>query len=555
MKILWIDLNSSYAHSSLALPALHAQIMTDPSIEWEIVSATINENTGMIVDEIYRHRPDILAATTWLFNHEQLMHVASRVKALLPEACLVLGGPEFLGDNEEFLRKNPFVDCVFRGEGEEVFPQWLTCWNHPEQWHTVPGLCYLTPNKEYKDNGIARVLNFAGLVPPEQSRFFNWSKPFVQLETTRGCFNTCAFCVSGGEKPVRTLSIESIRERLQLIHAHGIKNVRVLDRTFNYNPRRAKELLRLFLEFHPDIRFHLEIHPDIRFHLEIHPALLSEELKEELSLLPKGLLHLEAGIQSLREPVLEKSRRMGKLSDALDGLRFLCALPNMETHADLIAGLPLYHLHEIFEDVRTLAGYAAGEIQLESLKLLPGTEMRRRAEELGIKYSPLPPYEVLQTHEISVSELQTARQLSRLLDGFYNTPAWQALTRELILNDEQFLHRFLAYLTKANLIDQPMSLEKRGLILYEFCKQNYPEYQIQAAIAWIEAGMSLKKLPAEKVWTKRQIPPATWNIIYGEYKESLRLCFLPADEKGEHGYWFGFESEIQKASPVFKART
>ena len=545
MKILWIDLNSSYAHSSLALPALHAQIMTDPSIEWEIVSATINENTGMIVDEIYRHRPDILAATTWLFNHEQLMHVASRVKALLPEACLVLGGPEFLGDNEEFLRKNPFVDCVFRGEGEEVFPQWLTCWNHPEQWHTVPGLCYLTPNKEYKDNGIARVLNFAGLVPPEQSRFFNWSKPFVQLETTRGCFNTCAFCVSGGEKPVRTLSIESIRERLQLIHAHGIKNVRVLDRTFNYNPRRAKELLRLFLEFHPDIRFHLEI----------HPALLSEELKEELSLLPKGLLHLEAGIQSLREPVLEKSRRMGKLSDALDGLRVLCALPNMETHADLIAGLPLYHLHEIFEDVRTLAGYAAGEIQLESLKLLPGTEMRRRAEELGIKYSPLPPYEVLQTHEISVSELQTARQLSRLLDGFYNTPAWQALTRELILNDEQFLHRFLAYLTKANLIDQPMSLEKRGLILYEFCKQNYPEYQIQAAIAWIEAGMSLKKLPAEKVWTKRQIPPATWNIIYGEYKESLRLCFLPADEKGEHGYWFGFESEIQKASPVFKART
>ena len=545
MKILWIDLNSSYAHSSLALPALHAQIMTDPSIEWEIVSATINENTGMIVDEIYRHRPDILAATTWLFNHEQLMHVASRVKALLPEACLVLGGPEFLGDNEEFLRKNPFVDCVFRGEGEEVFPQWLTCWNHPEQWHTVPGLCYLTPNKEYKDNGIARVLNFAGLVPPEQSRFFNWSKPFVQLETTRGCFNTCAFCVSGGENPFRTLSIERIRERLQLIHAHGIKNVRVLDRTFNYNPRRAKELLRLFLEFHPDIRFHLEI----------HPALLSEELKEELSLLPKGLLHLEAGIQSLREPVLEKSRRMGKLSDALDGLRFLCALPNMETHADLIAGLPLYHLHEIFEDVRTLAGYAAGEIQLESLKLLPGTEMRRRAEELGIKYSPLPPYEVLQTHEISVSELQTARQLSRLLDGFYNTPAWQALTRELILNDEQFLHRFLAYLTKANLIDQPMSLEKRGLILYEFCKQNYPEYQIQAAIAWIEAGMSLKKLPAEKVWTKRQIPPATWNIIYGEYKESLRLCFLPADEKGEHGYWFGFESEIQKASPVFKART
>ena len=544
MKILWLDLNSSYAHSSLALPALHAQMAGDASIEWDTVSATINENAGMIVNEVYRHRPDLLAATTWLFNHEALMHILSRVKALLPQCRIALGGPEFLGDNEFFLRSTPFVSCVFRGEGEEVFPQWLACRNEREEWESIPGLCYLGPDGNYRDNGIARVLNFSNLVPPEKSRFFNWSKPFVQLETTRGCFNTCAFCVSGGEKPVRTLPIEAIRERLQIIHRHGIKNVRVLDRTFNYNPRRAKELLELFLEFAPDIRFHLEM----------HPALLSEELKEELKRLPEGLLHLEAGIQSLREPVLVQSRRMGCLADALDGLKFLCALPNMETHADLIAGLPLYHLHEIFEDIRVLAEYGAGEIQLESLKLLPGTEMRRRAEELGIQYSPLPPYEVLQTREISVDELQTARQLSRLLDGFYNTPAWQSITRRLILENETFLHKFLEHLVRIGLIDQPMSLEKRGLILYEFCKQHCPEYQLEASIAWIEAGMSLKKLPAERVKTKRQVPPEHWEVLYGEYRETLRLCFLPAGEEADGGYWFGFESEIQKVEPVFKAK-
>ena len=119
MKILWIDLNSSYAHSSLALPALHAQVKESADIQWKIVSATINENVGMIVDEIYRHQPDIIAATCWLFNHEALMHITSRAKALLPHACLILGGPEFLGENESFLRRNPFVNCVFRGEGEE----------------------------------------------------------------------------------------------------------------------------------------------------------------------------------------------------------------------------------------------------------------------------------------------------------------------------------------------------------------------------------------------------------------------------------------------------
>ena len=545
MKILWIDLNSSYAHSSLALPALHAQIKGNTDYEWEIVSATINENLGTVVDEIYRHKPDILASTCWLFNHEALMHIVSRAKALLPESCLILGGPEFLGDNEAFLRRNPYVDCVFRGEGEEGFSQWLTCWKQPEAWKSITGLCYIDADNQYHDNGLARVLAFDQLSTPEESEFFNWSKPFVQLETTRGCFNTCAFCVSGGEKPVRTLSIDTIRQRLETIHRNGIKNVRVLDRTFNFNPRRAKELLNLFLEFHPHIRFHLEI----------HPALLSDELKAELQKLPEGLLHLEAGIQSLREPVLEKSRRLGKLNDALDGLKFLCSLDNMETHADLIAGLPLYKLDEIFEDIRTLAEYQAGEIQLESLKLLPGTEMRRRSEELGIRYSPLPPYEVLQTDAISTTELQVARRLSRLLDAFYNTPAWQELTRKLILNEPMFLAHFLEHLTEGNLIDQPMSLEKRGLVLYEYCKRFYPNYQTQASIAWIEAGMSLKKQPAERVKTKHQIPPENWEIIQGAYHEKLKLCFLPTDQEDQHGYWFGFETETQQIKPVFKAQS
>ena len=242
---------------------------------------------------------------------------------MLPRCVVALGGPEFLGHNEDFLRTNRFVDCVFRGEGEETFPQWLACWQQPKEWTRITGLCFLDAEGQYHDNGLSRVMAFDKLVNPEQSPFFNWSKPFVQLETTRGCFNTCAFCVSGGEKPVRTLSVEAIRERVRLIHEKGIRNIRVLDRTFNYQSHRAKALFDLFREF-----------PDMRFHLEIHPALLSEELKKELASMPKGLLHLEAGIQSLHEEVLTVSRRAGKLADALEGLRYLCALDNMETHAD-----------------------------------------------------------------------------------------------------------------------------------------------------------------------------------------------------------------------------
>ena len=541
MKILWLDLNSSYAHASLALPALHAQVKDNPDYEWDVVSTTVNENPGLIAGHVYGRQPDLVAATCWLFNHEALTHILRRVKALLPHCMMALGGPEFLGDNECFLRQNTFINAVFRGEGEDTFPKWLEIWNEPDRWESITGLCYLDHKNRYHDNGLARVVHFDRLVLPEESRFFNWSKPFVQLETTRGCFNTCAFCVSGSEKPVRSLPVSVIRSRIETIHRHGIRNIRVLDRTFNYSENRAKALLNLFREF-----------PDIRFHLEIHPALMSDGLKKELADMPEGLLHLEAGIQSLHQDVLTASRRTGGLDDSLRGLEYLCGLPNLETHADLIAGLPLYHLEQIFEDVRTLASYHAGEIQLESLKVLPGTEMRRHAEKLGIDYSPLPPYEVLRTHEISPDELQTARQLSRLIDGFYNAKAWQGVTRQLIVKQKDFLRRFLDHLVGMGVIDQPLSLERRGVILYEFCRQCYPSCLTSVTRAWIEAGMSLKKSPAGKVRTKHVIPPSHWQVKSGIYNETLRLCRLD-DPDTNTIFWYGFNTDIQHPVPVFQA--
>lgn len=543
MNILWIDLNCSYAHSSLALPALHAQLQDDSRWRWNVVSATTSENIGSIVSQIAELTPDIIASTAWLFNVEVLMHICARAKAILPEAKIILGGPEFLGDNEEFLRTHRYIDCVFRGEGEKGFAQWICSNGDTALWKEISGLCYMAPDGSYHDNGKAQIADFAALRSPEESRFFNWSKPFVQLETTRGCFNSCAFCVSGGEKPVRSIGIEEVRRRLLNIREHGIRDVRVLDRTFNHNLRHARQLLDLFAEFHPDMRFHLEI----------HPALMPDELKDMIQHLPEGLLHLEAGIQSLNEEVLKACGRKGSITDTLQGLKFLCSLKNAVTHADLIAGLPLYSYAEIMRDVHTLAECHAGEIQLESLKLLPGTAMRRDAAIHGIQFSPMPPYEVLQTPYISAGELQTARRLSRLLDAYYNTEAWQLPVREIMLCEPEFIPSFLDHLTRTMLIDQPMSIEKRGLLLYRFVCQHFPKHIMLVVMAWIRAGLSLKKEPAERILTKHVTPPEDWHVTKGEYSDKLRLCFLPADASMQRGYWFGLEAETQHRKPVFEA--
>ena len=545
MKILWLDINSSYSHSSVALPAIHAQVMDRTEWEWCVVRGTINDNPGTLAAAVAEEKPDIIAATFWLFTHQMQTEVLSRAVQLLDGVKVVCGGPEFLGNNEDFLRRNQFVTAIIKGEGERALPEFLNVIEKPLCWGSVEGLCWLSAN-EYHDNGIARVADFASLKYPEESPLFKWDKPFVQLETTRGCFNTCAFCVSGGEKPVRYQSTEQVAERLENIFAHGIKDIRVLDRTFNYDMSRACEMLDMFAKYAGKMRFHLEI----------HPSLISDTLKEKLKSLPEGLLHLEAGIQSLDSRVLAECGRKGSLKSSLEGLEYLCSLDNVEVHADLIAGLPEYSLDMLCSDIAQLVGLGVNELQVESLKVLPGTQMRQSAAIKSLKYSPLPPYEILSTPAITPRELKTAMQISRMLDFYYNSTAWQHIIRELICENEDFLKDFTSHLDTIMILDSPLSLERRGVILYEYCKEHQPSRLTDISVAWIEAGYSLKKEPAGEITKIKDLQAYItehnyqMSAEYGSALPSHRYYMLTADEKK---YIFGYDSIQHQPSPIFKA--
>ena len=545
MKILWLDINSSYSHSSVALPAIHAQVSDRTDWEWTVVRGTINDNPGSLAAAVAEEKPDIIAATFWLFTHQMQLEVLSRTVQLLDNVIIVCGGPEFLGDNETFLRRHSFINAIIRGEGEISMPEFLKAVKDPAEWHSIDGLCWISEKDgQYHDNGIARVADFAGLRYPEESSFFKWDKPFVQLETTRGCFNTCAFCVSGGEKPVRYQSIGQVRERLDNIYRHGIKDIRVLDRTFNYDTVRACEMLDLF-----------ELYAGkMRFHLEIHPSLITDVLKARLATLPKGLLHLEAGIQSLDSKVLAESGRKGSLKSSFEGLKYLCSLDNLEAHADLIAGLPDYSLKMISTDIEKLIEIGVDELQIESLKVLPGTQMRTRANHLGLRFSPLPPYEILKTPAISPSELKTAMQVSRMVDLYYNSQTWQKIIRSLVLAYPGFVLNFTAHLKEIMVLDSPLSLERRGVILYNYCKENHPDMLTDISIAWIEAGCSLKKEPAgniQKVKNIDSFTEGTLSITYGEAAASHRYYMLVSTDRS---FLFGYDSELHQPSPVFMAQ-
>ena len=537
-KITWLDINSSYSHSSAALPLIEAQSNRfDVELEWQVVSGTLKSNIRQIIKDIVDQDPDVIAYTSWLFTCDIMHQVLSRVKAILPKVIIFGGGPEYLGGNKEFLERNSYVNYIVRGEGEESFYKLLKAIDSPNgNFSHIDGLCYIGVDGEYYDNGIAKIKKFEKLALPEDSQFFDWNKPFVQVETTRGCFNSCAFCVSGNDKPIRSQSLEVVSSRIERISKTEIKDVRMLDRTFNSNPQRAIEMLELF-----------EKYPTMNFHLELHPALLTEKVRLKIESLPKGLLHIEAGIQSLDDDVLRECGRSGEKEKALEGLTYLCSLDNIETHADLIAGLPLYTLEQIYKDVRTLSEIKSGEIQLESLKLLPGTLMRERAKELGICYSPLSPYEVLCTENISIDELSEAMVLSRILDFYYNNPAWIVFFRSMICSEKSFAKDVTRYFIDLDCYSQPLSQEKQGLLLYEFISSRYSKYLSLYRIAWIENGLSLRKSPTENILSTPISIDESIVMQYGEFDNDMRIFHF--EENGTE-HVFGFNRSKERSKPI-----
>lgn len=470
-RLVFLTVNSSYSHSSLALPLLHQACRDLENWEFLRYDMTIKEDVLTAVQAIDSLRCDLLAADLYLFNSSVALEVLQRCHALAPQCRIAVGGPECLGDGaEELLKRYPFLDCVFRGEGEEIFRDYLEHFDdeNPPLQHIVPA----------EGNGIFEAWSNSGF--PVDDPFFVTDKPFVQMETSRGCPMKCFYCTSGGTLP-RYRSLEQVRAELTALEKRGVRELRLLDRTFNLPQERGTALLKMFREEFPGMKFHLELHPQF----------LNDDLRHELGQALPGQLHIEVGIQCLDQKVQDLSGRRSNVKAALEGLTFLCSLSAFETHADLLAGLPGQTLAHIFADTDTLMNASVKEIQLEVLKVLPGTPLRQMASEYGLCYSETAPYDVMKTHTMSLEEIQTARDLSHLLDMTWNHRALHASLRVMHREQPGIVLLLLEFFrTSGGSRNVLWDLKKRFLFLSEYCSlHQLKESAAELACHWLLAGL------------------------------------------------------------------
>jgi len=421
MKILLTTLNSKYIHSNLAIRYLKSYCRSEyPDIT--VREFTINDNMDLIVAEIYKEKADFIGFSCYIWNIGETLQIANTLKQVLPGCKIALGGPEVSFDALQILNQNLAVDFIIRGEGEETFKELLNALHRGGQLSDIKGLSYRANGQVYENEERPLIENLDDIPFAYDEGFDGLDNKIIYYETSRGCPFNCQYCLSSTITGVRFLSMERIRKDLEVFIRNRIPQVKLVDRTFNCHPKRAREIFKMILEMGGETNFHFEMAGD----------LIDEETLEILSKAPPGLFQFEIGVQSTNQSTLRAIDRRNDFDKLVRNVKAIRSFENIHLHLDLIAGLPnedYRSFHRSFNDVFSLKPH---RLQLGFLKLLKGSGLRLQADQYGYVYRTYPPYEVLKSHDISYEELLMLKGIEDLLEKYYNTHRFEYTLRYLI---------------------------------------------------------------------------------------------------------------------------
>lgn len=405
MKILLVGINSKYIHSNPAVYYLRTYAVNKSADKKlfadaiEIAEYTINQEKGDVLRDIYRHNPDVIAFSCYLWNITYVYSIISSIAKVSPETDIWLGGPEVSFDPKNQLKKYPMVRGIIAGEGEKSFYRVACEYIQSGNGKDLPSIMY------------AEDLDFDE-VPFPYENLNDFKNRIIYYETSRGCPFGCSYCLSSVDTKVRLRNIDFVRSELKQFMDAGVPQVKFVDRTFNCNPAHTLSILEFIRDNDNGIT---------NFHFEMAAELITEEEMNVLSALRPGAVQVEIGIQTTNCETLKAIRRRADMPHLSSIVSKLLSFKNMHVHVDLIAGLPYEDITSFRKSFNEVYALHANELQLGFLKVLKGSPMEAEAGEYGIEYADEPPYEVLKTNWISFKDIIELKAVEEMLEVYYNS--------------------------------------------------------------------------------------------------------------------------------------
>ena len=412
-KIVLAALNAKFIHSNLALRYLSRFQDNDKKHHIIAREFTINQRPDFIVEELFRMQPDVILFSAYIWNVETLRQLCPLLKKVMPDCIIGFGGPEVSYESESFLRDNPAVDLVQRGEGELVFTKLLEHWDTgvPASLEEIGSLTF-RKDGEIISTMQEEPLDLALLPFPYEDDFSDIQNQIIYYESSRGCPYQCGYCLSSVEQGVRFVPLEKVLPDLQKFLDAKVPQVKFIDRTFNCRKSHAMAIWKYLHEHDNGVT---------NFHFEITADIIDQEAIDFLKTVRKGLFQFEIGVQSTNPHTIHAINRNVNF-DKLSGIvKQIKAGGNIHQHLDLIAGLPHEDYASFGRSFNDVYALEPEQLQLGFLKVLKGSMLHQKQKEYEIVYHDTAPYEVMTTHMLPYADTLRLKYIEEMVETYYNS--------------------------------------------------------------------------------------------------------------------------------------
>lgn len=321
-------------------------------------------------------------------NKNAVSALAAKIKERLGYPVLV-GGPQSVALGEEFVRTNPSVDAVIRGDGEYSLSDVLSAYacGFPKARFSIRGVCGMDGDICI-DNGFSEILTDMDEAPPVRDTALigrsNKRKALGAL-SGRGCPFHCAFCYEGGNsKTVRLRSVEHMINEIRVrFRDHPeAKFLYFGDDTFTLMPDRLAAFC--------DALKALRKEHDFVWYADGHVRVLLKHPEYLPMMIDAGLCRLQIGIESTVQSVIDvyqKNIKKEELYKTVD-LCLEAGLPQLIGNIIIGGALETREtIRETFETIYDLLARSQGMLDVTSTfySHFPGTMMSADPERFGLK--------------------------------------------------------------------------------------------------------------------------------------------------------------------------
>ena len=253
-KVALISLYSNEAKDIPPLASLYlATVLTTNGFGAKIIHKNANA-IDSIISEVVDYNPDLIGMSVFTgYNNKKSVELSKSLKAKGYKIVWGNAHPSLL---PEQTLKEPSIDFVVIGEGEEILLELVKNLDTPGQYYFIKGLGF----KDKKNNIIINerrefinpdnylidwsLINVEDYLRPY---FSNKYKRVLLVTTSRGCPFNCQFCYNlvFNNRRWRAHSAEKLIENLKpIIEKYKIDALRFLDDNFFVNKERAFKIVR-----------------------------------------------------------------------------------------------------------------------------------------------------------------------------------------------------------------------------------------------------------------------------------------------------------------------